>query len=199
MNKIILVFLFVLVFTNCKKEAVNEAGLKPDEAKAIAKEAYIYAYPMLMGYRSLYYTIIDKKSPGYRSDSNMITHDRRPADDTRKDVVSMNADTPYSLFSMDLRSEPMVLSVPSMKDRYYVFQFIDLFTHNFAYVGTRATGVEASDYLFVGPDWKGKIPEGKFKKVFHVESQFATGIGRTQLFGAKDLQNVIKITFVAVF
>ena len=193
MNKIILVFLFVLVFTNCKKEAVNEAGLKPDEAKAIAKEAYIYAYPMLMGYRSLYYTIIDKKSPGYRSDSNMITHDRRPADDTRKDVVSMNADTPYSLFSMDLRSEPMVLSVPSMKDRYYVFQFIDLFTHNFAYVGTRATGVEAGDYLFVGPDWKCKIPEGKFKKVFHVESQFATGIGRTQLFGAKDLQNVIKI------
>ena len=193
MNRIILLFFALLLFNSCKKEQPKESQISPEEAKSIAKEAYIYAYPMLMGYKSLYYTTIDSKSPGYRSGFNEITHDRRPADYTRKDVVSMNADTPYSLFAFDLRAEPMVFSVPKIKDRYYVFQFIDLFTHNFAYVGTRVTGNEAGDYLFVGPDWKGKIPEGKFKKVFHVESQLVTGIGRTQLFGTNDLPNVIEI------
>lgn len=193
MKRIVLLFFGILIFTSCKKDQTKEDSISPDEAKSIAKEAYIYAYPMLMGYKSLYYTTIDKKSPGYRSDFNVITHDRRPADDTRKDVVSMNADTPYSLFALDLRTEPMVFSVPEIKDRYYVFQFVDLFTHNFAYIGTRVTGNEAGDYLFVGPGWKGDIPKDKFKKVFYVESQLVTGIGRTQLFGTKDLQNVIQI------
>lgn len=193
MNKIILFFFSILLFTSCKKEQPKDSQLSPTKAKAIAKEAYIFAYPMLMGYRSLYYTAIDKKNPGYRSGLNEITHDRRPADDTRKDVVSMNADTPYSMFALDLRSEPMVFSVPAIKDRYYVFQFVDLFTHNFAYVGTRTTGTESGDYLFVGPDYKGKIPQGKFKKIFYVESQLATGIGRTQLLNSKDVPNVIKI------
>lgn len=193
MNKTILFFLIISIFFSCKKDKVKENSLTPDQAKTIAKEAYIYAYPMLMGYKSLYYTSIDKNSPGYRSDLNVISNDSRPADNTRKDVVSMNADTPYSVFAMDLRSEPVVFSVPEIKDRYYVFQFIDLFTHNFAYVGTRVTGTKAGHYLFVGPNWKGEIPKGKFKGVYHVESQLATGIGRTQLFGTKDLQNVIQI------
>lgn len=193
MNRFNLIFLSLLLFFSCKKDITKENGLTANEAKAISKEAYIFAYPMLMGYKSLYYTSIDKKSPGYRSGFNVITHDRRPADDTRKDVVSMNADTPYSLFALDLRTEPMVFSVPKINDRYYVFQFIDLFTHNFAYIGTRATGDEAGDYLLVGPNWKGEIPQGKFKAVYHVESELATGIGRTQLFGMKDLQNVIQI------
>ncbi|OUL63533.1 DUF1254 domain-containing protein [Flavobacterium sp. AJR] len=193
MQKSLLIFITFLFLTSCKKESSTQNELSPKEAKALAKEAYIYGYPMLMGYRSTYYSTVDKKSPAYRSDFNIITHDRRPADDTRKDVVSMNADTPYSLFAMDLRTEPIVLSVPAVKGRYYVFQFIDLFTHNFAYVGTRTTGTEAGDYLFVGPDYKGEIPNGKFKKIFHVESQLAIGIGRTQLFSSKDLSNVTQI------
>ncbi|RYJ42785.1 DUF1254 domain-containing protein [Flavobacterium beibuense] len=192
MKKIILLFLCILLFNNCKKNQAKQP-LTPSEAKTIAKEAYIYAYPMLMGYKSLYYTSIDKNSPGYRSELNIISNDSKPADDTRKDVVSMNADTPYSVFAMDLRTEPMVFSVPEINDRYYVFQFIDLFTHNFAYIGTRVTGNEAGDYLFVGPGWKGDIPKDRFKKIFHVESQLATGIGRTQLFGSNDLENVIMI------
>ncbi|EJF99009.1 MULTISPECIES: DUF1254 domain-containing protein [Flavobacterium] len=194
MKRSLLLFAAFLLFISCKKETTTtQNALSAEEAKSIAKEAYIYGYPMLMGYRALYASTVDKKSPAYRSGFNIITHDRRPADDTRKDVVSMNADTPYSLFALDLRAEPIVLSVPAIKDRYYVFQFTDLFTHNFAYVGTRSTGSEAGDYLFVGPDYKGEIPKGKFKKVFNVESQLAIGIGRTQLLGSKDLANVIQI------
>lgn len=180
---------------NTKKEAETnlQTELTTSEAQTIAKEAYIFAYPILMGYQAMYYSMVDSTSPGYRGDFNTFTHDTSPADHTRTDVVTMNADTPYSLMAMDLRSEPMVISVPEIKDRYYVIQFIDLFTHNFAYIGTRSTGTEAGDYLFVGPKWKGDIPEGKFKKVFRSESELVTTIGRTQLLGKDDLPNVIAV------
>ncbi|MBN7816987.1 DUF1254 domain-containing protein [Algoriphagus sp. YJ13C] len=133
------------------------------------------------------------QSPGYRGPLNKISNDTIPADHTRKDVVSMNGDTPYSAFGIDLRAEPLVLSVPDIEDRYYVFQCVDLFTHNFAYIGTRTTGTEGGDYLFIGPSYQGEIPKDKFSGVFHSESQFVTIIGRTQLKGKDDLSNVLAI------
>ncbi|MDN3724204.1 DUF1254 domain-containing protein [Aequorivita sp. SDUM287046] len=195
----LLLFFSLLVIVGCKNEnrkdgaEASASTLTPSEAQSIAKDAYIFAYPMIMGYQAMYFTMVDESSPGYRGDFNSFTHDTSPADYTRTDVVTMNADTPYSLTAMDLRAEPMVISVPEIKDRYYVIQFIDLFTHNFAFIGTRATGTEAGDYLFVGPNWKGDIPEGKFKKVFKSESELVTTIGRTQLLGKSDLPNVIAV------
>ncbi|WPR77666.1 DUF1254 domain-containing protein [Algoriphagus sp. NG3] len=181
-----------LVLFSCHTNKPIQLSTDPDEAKNIAKEAYIFSYPLLMGYQAQYFTTM-AGSPGYRGPLNEITNDTVPADHRRKDVVSMNGDTPYSAFGIDLRAEPLVLSVPEMKDRYYVFQCIDLFTHNFAFIGTRATGTEAGDYLFVGPGFEGEIPEGKFKKVFHSESQFVTIVGRTQLKGKADLPNVVAV------
>jgi len=180
---------------NTKKEAEtsSQTELTSGEAQTIAKKAYIFAYPILMGYQAMYYSMVDSTSLGYRGDFNTFTHDTSPADHTRTDVVTMNADTPYSLMAMDLRAEPIVISVPEIKDRYYVIQFVDLFTHNFAYIGTRSTGTESGDYLFVGPKWNGNIPDGKFKKVFRSESELVTTIGRTQLFGKSDLPNVIAV------
>ncbi len=64
---------------------------------------------------------------------------RSPSRPANKDIVTPNNDTPYSWAWLDLRAEPWVLSVPAVpKDRYYVCQWFDLFTHNFAYVGVRA-------------------------------------------------------------
>ena len=54
----------------------------------------------------------------------------------------------------------MVVSVATSPNRYYVLQWFDLYTHNFAYVGSRATGTEAGDYLFVGTSWRGETPKG---------------------------------------
>lgn len=183
--------LHFLIFS-CSSKKQSQITFDPDEAKNIAKEAYIFSYPLLMGYQAQYFTTMPG-SPGYRGPLNKITNDTVPADHTRKDVVSMNGDTPYSAFGLDLRAEPMVLSVPEINDRYYVFQCIDLFTHNFAFIGTRSTGTEAGDFLFVGPGYEGEIPEQKFKKVFRSESQFVTIVGRTQLKGKADLPNVLAV------
>ena len=68
---------------------------------------------------------------------------------------------------LDLRAEPMVISVPAVeKERYYSVQLIDGNTYNFGYIGSRATGDDAGDYLVAGPDWKGEMPAG-IRKVFH--------------------------------
>ena len=181
----------VLALPACQARGTRE--LTADEARAIAEEAYIYAYPMLMAYRSIYFSGIDTTSPFFRATWNEIAHDTEPADHTREDVVTMNGDTPYSNFGLDLRAEPVVVSVPEVTGRYYVIQFADLFTHNFAFIGTRNTGTQAGDYLFVGPGWTGEIPDGKFADVIHSETSLVVAIGRTQLLGSDDLPNVLRI------
>jgi len=86
-----------------------------------------------------------------------------------------------------------VISVPQVpEDRYYVLQFIDLFTYNCAYIGSRATGNGSGNFLFVGPSWQGEIPEG-FKKVFRCETEIVGILGRTQLNGPDDIENVRKV------
>ena len=166
------------------------ASISPEEAKAIAQEAYIFAYPLILCYRAHYVGGIDTESPVYRAGYNEIVHDPRPADHTRHDVVTINADTPYSNFGLDLRAEPFVVRVPDVPDRYYVMQFADFYTHNFAYIGTRTTGEKAGNYLFVGPKWEGEIPEDTFDGVYRCETDTLSAVVRTQLLGGADLPNV---------
>src|SRR5437762_10480507 len=94
---------------------------------------------------------------------------------------------------MDLRAEPVVLSVPAVDPkRYYSIMLCDGNTYNYGYVGTRATGSKAGDYMVVGPDWKGATPAG-IKKVFRSSTQFSAAAYRTQLFNPADMPNVVKI------
>jgi hypothetical protein len=108
-------------------------------------------------------------------------------------VVTPNSDTPYSVGFMDLRAEPLVISVPAIeKSRYYSVQLCDGNTFNYGYIGTRATGTEAGQYMVAGPNWKGETPPG-IKKVFNSSTEFSMVIFRTQLFNPKDMPNVTKI------
>ena len=82
-----------------------------------------------------------------------------------------NSDTPYSFLGADLRAEPLVLTVPEIpKDRYYSVQFIDAYTYNFAYVGTRTTGNDGGSFMIAGPNWKGEKPQG-IKEVIQSETE----------------------------
>src|SRR5216684_3705093 len=82
----------------------------------------------------------------------------------------------------DLRAEPLVLGVPEIeKGRYYSLQFVDLYTYNFAYVGTRTTGNGEGKFLLAGPGWKGEVPTG-IKKVIRSDTEFVFVGYRTQLF-----------------
>jgi hypothetical protein len=94
---------------------------------------------------------------------------------------------------MDLRAEPVVFCVPKVeKNRYYSVQLTDMYSFNYGYVGSRATGNDAGCYMVAGPDWKGDTPAG-VKKVFRSETQFSLAIYRTQLFNPADIGNVKRI------
>ncbi len=163
------------------------------EAKAIAEEGYIYGLPIVMNYAIMYDYAVDRTSGQFKAPFNQLKNEARVY--TYKDtaIISPNSDTPYSVASLDLRAEPIVLSVPAVESgRYYSVQLVDANTYNYGYIGSRATGNDAGDYLVVGPDWKGETPTG-IKKVFRSSTQFSLAVYRTQLFGPDDMPNVEKV------
>ena len=163
------------------------AAVTPVQARAIAKEAWLYAYAPIQGYQTMYNQTQNKDFPGYVGGFNRFRHYGRPSTPADKDIVTPTNDTPYSWAWLDLRAEPIVLSLPAVPaPRYYVNQWFDLYTHNFAYTGVRTTGREAGNYLFVGPRWKGVVPKG-IKKVFRAETEFIGTLTRTQLDGPDDI------------
>jgi hypothetical protein len=163
------------------------------EARAIAKEAYIYGFPLVDSYRIEHAYFVDAKNPEYKGPWNHLVNIPRvytPADTA---IQTPNSDTPYSMIGMDLRAEPMVLTVPPIdKGRYFSVQLIDAYTFNFDYIGSRATGNDGGSFLIAGPGWKGETPKG-VNKVFRSETELVLGAYRTQLFSPDDLDNVKKV------
>ena len=166
--------------------------VSPKEASVIAEEAYIYAFPMMENYRTMYTQAIDRTAPGYVGPFNQLAHKTQLLGPEFKDIVRPNNDTLYSFAWLDLRAQPTVITVPEVKDRYYSVQLVDMFTHNFAYVGTRTTGADAGSYVIAGPQWQGSKPGGT-KEVFRSESNFVYCIIRTEVDGAEDVAAVVEL------
>jgi hypothetical protein len=170
----------------------------PDYAQAkktqqIAEEAFIYGFPMIMNYTVMYTYAVDANSGQYKAPFNQIANASKLFTPKDTAIITPNSDTPYSIVWMDLRAEPIVLCVPEVeKGRYYTLQLIDMYTSNYGYIGSRATGNGAGCYMIAGPDWKGQPPQN-IKKAFRCESQFSSGIYRTQLFGPTDIDNVKRV------
>ena len=163
------------------------------ETKAIAEEGFIYGLPIVMNYAVMYEYAVDRNSGQFKAPFNQIKNEPRVFTDKDTAIVTPNSDTPYSFLWMDVRAEPMVLSVPAVeKSRYYAVQLEDGNTFNFGYIGSRATGNDPGHYLVVGPDWKGETPGG-IKKVFRSTTQFPLAGFRTQLFNPADMPNVVKV------
>jgi hypothetical protein len=177
-------------------QADKKAGIAAPrlaETKAIAEEGFIYGLPIVMNYAVMNEYAVEKGNPQFKAPFNQIKNEARVF--TYKDtaVITPNSDTPYSFAWLDLRAEPIVLSVPEVeKTRYYSVMLCDGNTYNFGYIGTRATGSEPGDYLVVGPDWKGDKPAG-IKKMFSSTTPFAAAAYRTQLFNPQDMPNVEKV------
>lgn len=163
------------------------------EAKDIAEAGFIYGLPIVMNYGVMYEYAVDRSSKQFKAPFNQIKNDSNVYTYKDTTVISPNSDTPYSVVWMDLRAEPMVLSVPAVDPkRYYSVQLVDGNTYNYGYIGNRATGSGAGDYMVVGPEWKGATPAG-IKKVFHSSTQFSLALYRTQLFDPGDIGNVTKV------
>jgi len=132
---------------------IRAADLTPAETKAIAEEGFIYGLPLVMNYAAMYEIGIDKTSSQFLAPFNQIKNEARVYTWEDTTIVTPNSDTPYSILWMDLRTEPVVLSVPAVeKGRYYTVQLEDGNCFNFGYIGSRATCNDPGDYMVAGPD-----------------------------------------------
>ena len=170
-----------------------QAAVTPAEARSIARDAYVYGYPMVDSYRIQYAYFVDTKDPEYKGAWNQLHSTPRVFTPEDKAIQTPNSDTPYSMIGMDLRAEPIVLTVPAIeKGRYFSIQLIDAYTHNFEYIGSRTTGNDGGVFLIAGPGWHGQAPKS-VTKVIPSETELVLGAYRTQLFNPDDLENVKKV------
>src|ERR1700733_475756 len=151
--------------------ASAQTGVTPAEARAIAKEAYVYGEPIVDNYRIQHAYWIDKSNREYKGSWNQIWNSARLFTPADKAIQTPNSDTLYSMVGADLRAEPIVLTVPKIDtERYFSVQLIDYYTQNFDYIGTRTTGNGGGTFLLTGPNWKGETPKG-IGKVFRSETE----------------------------
>src|SRR6202012_3434842 len=119
----------------------DREAMTAEQQRAIAQEAFLYGYPAVEIYRTLYTQALDARSQNFKAPMNQIGHTAQVFTPRDTAFITPNSDTPYSFLWMDLRTEPLVLELPAIEDdRYYSIQLIDLYTHNVAYLGTRAPG-----------------------------------------------------------
>ena len=180
---------------------------REDYAYHLGIQAYTFSYPWLY-LSTLKYLWVIKNEPHkdvtLYMGLNRWWHGRKYITADYRDGGSPNNDTLYSMSILDLKKEPIILTVPDTGDRYYTFEFASMSSDNFAYVGKRTTGIKAGHYAIVGPDWKGKLPEG-VKLPAPADGVKAVGgkatsptnnvfvFGRTAVHGADDVAAVNKL------
>jgi hypothetical protein len=173
--------------------AAGAQSLTTDEARQIARDAYVYGFPIVDSYRVMHSYFVDRGGKAFKAPWNQIHNEARVYTPDDRTIQTPNSDTPYSQLGTDLRAEPLVITVPAVDPkRYYSLQFIDAYTFNYAYVGSRATGSGVGSYLLAGPGWQGDKPAG-IKAVIRSETNLGWVLYRTQLFDAGDIDAVKKV------
>ncbi|MFC1834472.1 DUF1254 domain-containing protein [Thermodesulfobacteriota bacterium] len=183
--------LLILALIVPATDAGAQNKLTPAEAKAIAKEGYLFGLPLVyIATQMDVQTNVAKPEPG-RAPVNQFSHLREFPDAANNKIVGMNVDTLYSLAFLDLSAEPIVLSVPPTGDRWWIMQIIDSWNDVPAAPGSRTHGGKGGTFALVGPDWKGELPTG-LEEIL-VDSNLVFLAGRTYTGGKDDYATVRKI------
>src|SRR5215471_10847880 len=161
----------LLVLTGCEKKGevaqaakqdakAAEDAVKAREARDNAVEAYIYAYPLVtMEITRRVSTNVEKPEGSHAPMGQFARLRNYPAVDDHT-VTAPNADTLYTVAWLDVSKEPWVVSIPDMKDRFFLFPMLDGWTNVFQDPGKRTTGTKAQKYAITGPGWTGTLPNG---------------------------------------
>jgi hypothetical protein len=126
----------------------------------LATDAYIYGYSLVTMEMTRRVMTNVAKPEGMRSPMGQLIKAREYPNASFRDVTAPNADTLYTTAWIDVGTEPWVLSIPDMKDRYYLFPMLDGWTTVFQVPGKRTTGTGAQTYAITGPGWTGTVPTG---------------------------------------
>jgi hypothetical protein len=170
------------------KPAEAPAAPSAEQIRAMAKDAYLFTYPLVMNYRTMYSQAI-KGDAAFGKWLHLGL--ASPAD---TDIVTPNNDTPYSYAWVDLRAEPWVLTLPKIeKTRFYTSQWDDLWGYVLDNPGSVLDGNDGGSYLVAAPSWTGETPKG-IKRVLRGGSDILGTLTRTQVIGGPaDLPKVKQI------
>ena len=164
--------------------AAQKAAADAELAK-IGEEAVAYGLPLMVAELTRRVsTNVAAPEPNAHAPMNQFGHMAKYPTAADKDIVRMNVDTLYSFAFLDLTKEPMVLSVPDTKGRYYLMPLIDMWTNVFASPGKRTTGTKAGNFLISGPGWSGTVPTGMTE--YKSPTSMVMIGGRTQANGPAD-------------
>ncbi len=141
-------------------ESPQPTGLSATKAAALAEEAFVFGMPLVYIALQIQTNTYVEEPTGARAPLNQFAHFRELPGSSDQVVVGLNVDTLYSLGSIDLADEPLVLSVPEMGDRYWLMQLVDAWNNVPHVPGTRTVGSGGGDFAIVGPDWSGELPPG---------------------------------------
>ncbi|MEF3403564.1 DUF1254 domain-containing protein [Agromyces sp. CCNWLW203] len=155
----------------------------------LAAEAYVYGFPIVFDLEQVHRYTTTGIGANPAAPFNTFSHARSltTAEDT---FVSINNDTVYSMAQIDLSIGPVRLSVPDTGGRYFVLQFVDAWTNNFAYVGKRATGTAARDFVLLPPDWERDGVDFGGATAIRFPTRIASIVGRWACDGTDDLPAV---------
>lgn len=153
-------FLICLSFCFTPAGSAQEPRLSPEQATALAVDAYVFGYPLVtMEYTRRVMTNAATVE-GTRGPMARFVNVREYPSAAFRDVTAPNADTLYSTAWLDLSKEPYVVSLPDEADRYFLMPMLSGWTDVFEVPGKRTTGTKAQKYAITGPGWKGKLPGG---------------------------------------
>ncbi|MGF9909732.1 DUF1254 domain-containing protein [Brevibacillus porteri] len=162
------------------QETTNQS--RENLAYSLAIQAYIYGYPLVTLEKKKWNAVKEKRN------MNQFSHHQALPGAEYRGVVSPNHDTLYSAAYLDLTQGPLILQVPDFGERYYTIQLMDAWTNSFEYIGTRTTGTKAGQYVIVGPQWEGELPDNL--KVIKSPTNTVLAGGRILIDGEKDIPNV---------
>ncbi len=165
--------------------SARAADVTPAEARAIAKDAYVFSYPLALQYRTMYVQAIDANSKEYVGGFGKYRHYGMSGPEN-KDIVTPNNDTPYSWAWVDMRAEPWVLTLAPTDGRFFTTEWMDQWHFVLDNPGSVLDGSKGGNFLLASPNWKGKLPKG-IKRIVRGESEFMGTLTRTGLNGAADL------------
>lgn len=186
-NKLLLILLIAVVVSNfgCSQSGtkkVTNSQISADSVVSIAKQAYVFGYPLVLMYETM-------RTSTNVTLANQFGHFRSFPDATFKNVVRPNCDTYYSTAWLNLKQEPVVLTVPNTNGRYYLLPMMDAYTNVFASIGKRTTGTADGNFLITSLSYTGTVPSGMTE--IKAPTNMVWIIGRTQVNSDKDGKEVV--------
>lgn len=183
----------LLLLANIGVCTADSASGKRESVIEAARQAYVYGYPMVDSYKVLHDYSLDPKSPEYLAPLNAPGHIRSVSTPQNKAVIAPNVDTPYTWTWFDLRTEPVVITIPNFEpDRYVSLQLFDTYSYIIDYVTPRTNGNVGGKFLLAGPGWQGNVPRGITRRIDSTSS-LALGLTRTQILDKDGLAGVHRI------